>query len=261
MLKQTEGIAWSVADGIGRITFCRSARANSISSAAGRALVQAIGEVLDARPRAVLLSGEGAIFCAGGDIDEFVQAGGELPALVDQILAPLHPAIHRLATGPAPVVAALNGPIGGAGVGLALCADFVLAAQSVKLRTGYAAIGLSPDLGSSYFLARRVGALRAQQWFLLSEAVDAARCLQYGVVDALYPDSELAGAAEALVQRLTEGAPESMANIKALCGQWHERTLEEQLALEHQMLSACARGANAREGVRAFQERRAPKFS
>jgi enoyl-CoA hydratase/carnithine racemase len=79
----------------------------------------------------------------------------------------LHPALHRLATAPVPVVAALNGPVGGAGIGLALCADFVLAAASMKLRTGYAAIGLSPDLGTAYFLARRVGAVRAQQWLML----------------------------------------------------------------------------------------------
>lgn len=155
----------------------------------------------------------------------------------------------------------MNGPLGGAGIGLALCADFVLAAESVKLRTGYAAIGLSPDLGASYFLARRVGAVRAQQWFMLSETIDAQRCLAHGVVDALHPDAELAGAAENLALRLAQAATASLAGIKALCSGLPARDLQAHLSLEHQLLTARASGADAQEGVRAFVERRAPRFT
>ncbi|MBS0446022.1 MAG: enoyl-CoA hydratase/isomerase family protein [Proteobacteria bacterium] len=259
-MQESEGIAWGVADHIGRIMLKRSARANALSRDASRALVRAIDEVLEARPRVVLLAAEGRIFCAGGDIDEFVAAGSALSALVDDILEPLHPALHRLASAPLPIVAALNGPVGGAGVGLALSADFVLAARSMKLRTGYAAIGLSPDLGASYFLARRVGAVRAQQWLMLSEAVDAQRCLDSGAVDFVYPDAELPDAAERLVQRLASSAAGSLAAIKRLCAGLPGRDLHAHLALEHELLAACAHSADAREGVRAFVERREPRF-
>lgn len=260
-MQQSEGIAWEVAEGIGRIVLSRPERANSISRSASRALVRAIDEVLDAAPRAVLLAAQGRVFCAGGDISEFAEAGDGLAELVDDVLGPLHPALHRLADGPAPVVAAVNGPIGGAGVGLALCADFVLATPALKLRTGYAAIGLSPDLGASYFLMRRVGAVRARQWLMLSDAIDAQQCLAHGAVDVLHPQAELDAAAEALVHRLAQGSPDSLASIKRLCAGAGEGGLAAHLDLEHQLLSACARGANAREGVRAFLAHRPPRFS
>ncbi len=260
-MQEADGIAWGVVDNIGRIVLKRQERANSLSRAASRALVRAIDGVLEQQPRVVLLAADGRIFCSGGDIDEFVAAGPALDALVDDILNPLHPALYRLATAPLPVVAAVNGPVGGAGIGLALCADFVLAADSIKLRTGYAAIGLSPDLGASYFLARRVGAWRAQQWLMLSESIDAQRCLEHGVVDALYPDAELPEAAEALAKRLAQAAGASLADIKLLCGGLPERGLQAHLELEHQLLKARARSADAQEGVRAFVEKRAPRFA
>ena len=260
-MQQSEGVAWGVQDAIGRIVLQRPDQGNALTQASGAALVRAIHAVLDAQPRAVLLSAAGRYFCAGGDIGEFVAAGARLPALVDEVLVPLHPALYRLATAPVPVVAAVNGPVAGAGVGLALCADFVLGAASMKLRTGYAAIGLSPDAGASYYLARRVGAVRAQQWLMLSESIDADSCLRHGVLDALYPDAELAAAAEALVARLARAATGSLASIKTLCSGLPARSLEEHLALEHRLLVGCAASSDGQEGVRAFREKRAPAFS
>ena len=256
-----EGIAWSVQGDIGRIVLQRPGSANALTSASARALVRAIDEVLEQKPRAILLTGEGKAFCAGGDIDEFVAAGERLPELVNEILDGLHPALLRLVTGPAPLVVAVNGPAGGAGVGLALCGDFVLAAESMKLRTGYAAIGLSPDAGASYFLSRRVGPVRAQQWLMLSEPIDSQRCLASGAVDAVYPDAGLAAAGEALVARLAAGASASFAGIKALCGGASGRPIQEHFAMEQKLLRERAGSADAREGVAAFVERRAPRFT
>ncbi len=260
-MQQSDGVSWGMADEIGRIVLSRPERANSLTLAASRALVRAIDDVLARKPRAVLLAAEGRIFCAGGDIGEFAAAGTALDALVDDILTPLHPALYRLATAALPVVAAVNGPVAGAGIGLALCADFVLGTPSTVLRTGYAAIGLSPDAGASYFLARRVGAVRAQQWLMLSEAIDAQRCLQHGAIDALHPEAELAGAAEALVARLARAAGGSLAAIKTLCSGTPARGLREHLALEQALLVARAGSADAREGVQAFIEKRTPRFT
>lgn len=260
-MQESEGIAWGVADGIGRIVLKRPERANAIGRSSARVLVRAIDEVIAQQPRAILLTGEGRVFCAGGDIGEFVAAGEALPELVDDILNRLHPALLRLSAQPAPLVVAVNGAVGGAGVGLALCGDFVLAAESMKLRTGYAAIGLSPDAGASYFLARRVGPVRAQQLLMLSDAIDSQRCLAWGAVDALHPDAELAGAAEALAARLAHGASASFAGIKALCAGAPGRSFEDHLAMEHQLLRERAGGADAREGVAAFIEKRAACFT
>ncbi|MGJ7504884.1 enoyl-CoA hydratase-related protein [Variovorax sp. ZT5P49] len=257
----SEGIAWGVEEGVGRIVLKRPERANALGSANGRALVQAIDEVLERKPRAILLTGEGRVFCAGGAIDEFVAAGEALPELVNEMLNSLHPALLRLSNNPAPLVVAVNGAVGGAGVGLALCGDFVLAAESMKLRTGYAAIGLSPDAGASYFLARRVGPVRAQQLLVLSDAIDSQRCLAWGAVDALHPDAELAAAAEALVTRLAHGASGSFAAIKRLCAGAPGRPFEEHLALEQKLLRERAGSADAREGVAAFVDKRAPRFT
>ena len=260
-MEKQDGVVWSVDQGIGRITLCRPERANALATPAAHALARAIHAVLDAQPKVVLLAAQGPIFCAGGDIDEFAQAGDRFDDLVDGILDPLHPAIERLATSPVPVVSAVSGPIGGAGVGLALCADFVLAAASMKLRTGYAAIGLSPDAGTSCFLVRRVGSQRAKQWLLLSDAIDAATCLQHGAVDAVHADDQLAAQAEALATRLARGARASMAAIKALCDHADAQSLGAHLAQEHALLRDCTRTADAREGVAAFLARRRPRFS
>lgn len=251
----TSGIGWEVREGVGRIVL----GPRTLGRAAGHALVTAVDQVLAGSPRAILLRADGRIFCAGGDIDEFAAAGDGLPAYVDEVLGLLHPALLRLVGGPAPLISAVNGALAGAGIGLALCADFVLGARSMTLRSGYAGIGLSPDLGSSYFLARRVGPVRAQQLLMLGEPLDAARCLAWGAIDAVHADEELGPASEALAARLARGARGSAAAIRELCGGLPARGLREQLALEHEHLRRNAATPEARRMIAAFLEERATR--
>ncbi|MFA7505949.1 MAG: enoyl-CoA hydratase-related protein [Burkholderiaceae bacterium] len=256
----TDDVGFEVTDDVARIILQAPERGNTLTRATTQAFARAVDAVLDARPRAILLLAEGRMFCAGGDIDEFIAGADDLGALVDATVVPLHPAMLKLHESPVPVVAAVNGPIGGAGVGLALSADFVLAATSMKLRTGYAAIGLSPDAGTAYYLARRVGPIRAQQWLMLSDPIDAKTCLLHGAVDALHPAEELRDAAEALAARLARCAPGSLGAIKTLCAGLPGRNLADHLDLEHHLLVERARSGDAREGIRAFTEKRAPRF-
>ncbi|MDO9433914.1 enoyl-CoA hydratase-related protein [Hydrogenophaga sp.] len=261
-MKNMNGIEWNVdALGVGRIVLNRPEHNNALGPENAPALVQAIGEVLGDSPRVVTIEARGPIFCAGGDIREFVKAGDRLDELVDEILDQLLPAYLQLAQATCPIVTVVGGPVGGAGVGLALCGDFVLASDTMKLRTGYAAIGLSPDVGASYFLARRVGPVRAQQWLMLSDAVDAQRCLAAGAVDQVHPAAELNAAAQALVERLCASAPASLAAMKQLSLEGPALSLQAYLSLEQQLLKACARTADAREGTSAFVAKRKPVFS
>lgn len=259
-MSDTRAVRWSIEQGIGRLVFDRPGKSNALGVGVVRDLVAAIDALLVANPKVIVLQATGRVFCAGGDITEFLAAGCALDRLVDDILDALHPAFLRLVTGPAPLISQVSGPIGGAGVGLALCADFVLAAESMKLRTGYAAIGLSPDVGSSWFLARRAGTARAQQLFLLSDPVGAQQCADWGIVDEVHPDAALPGAVQRLAGRLAAAPRGSMAAIRQLCGAADRQALQAHLAREHHLLRECARGADAREGVAAFKAGCTPRF-
>lgn len=259
-LQRQSDVEWRIDDAVGRIVLDRLERANALGFANGQALTQAIHEVVAAAPRVIVMSARGPVFCAGGDIQEFVAAGDGLEQLIIDTLDSLLPAYLKLATAPCPVVSVVNGPVGGAGIGLALIGDFVLASTTMKLRTGYAAIGLAPDVGASYCLARRVGAIKAQRWLMTSDAIPAEQCLAAGAVDELHAPDTLPAAAEALVKRLRQAAPASLAAIKKLCSSAGSLGIAEHIALERELLESCARTGDGLEGVRAFVEKRAPKF-
>lgn len=222
------------------------------------ALTSAIQVVADDQTvRAVLLRARGKCFCAGGDISEFVESLDDLSGLLDRQIPPLHQAIYKLATLPVPVVSALNGPIGGGGIGLALCADIVIAAQSMKLRGGYSAIGLTPDVGASWFLTRRVGAARAKEIFFTNAPLSSNDCLRLGVVSQVCADDELDACAVALVESLARASTASLARTKVLVDGAAERSLLEHLDLEHRFMVESGRSPDAIEGITAFQQKKA----
>jgi 2-(1,2-epoxy-1,2-dihydrophenyl)acetyl-CoA isomerase len=214
----------------------------------------------DAGVRAVVLAAAGKAFCVGGDIAAMMEAGAELPAWIGAMAGALGEAVRGLATLPVPVVSAVQGGVAGGGIGLALCADLVLAGESMRLRGGYTAIGLTPDLGASWFLTRRAGAARAKEIFFQNRALTARECLALGIVDAVHPDALLGAEAEALARRLADGATAALGRAKGLVDGAGARTLEEQLALERDGMVASAGTGDAREGIAAFLEKRSPRF-
>ena len=224
-------------DGIAILTLNRPEHANVLDLPMSTALIAAIEQLArDPGLRAVLLRARGKVFCGGGDIGDFVQSLDDLAGLLDRHIPPIHRAIHQLATLPVPVVSALNGPIGGGGIGLALCADLVLAAESMKLRGGYTAIGLTPDVGASWFLTRRVGAAKAKELFFTNQALSARECLALGAVSQVWPDEELDARALALVESLGRGATSALARTKLLVDGAAGRSLEQHMALEHRFM-------------------------
>lgn len=263
-MNQESFVLWHVEDRVGHIVINRPSAANALSLATGKAFVRAVDcavAMAGDDVRAVLLSSNGKQFCSGGDINEFVARRDDLGRLVNDMLDDLHPAIHALATLPIPVVSALQGPVGGAGIALALCADFVLASRAMKLRGGYSAIGLSPDLGASYYLSRRAGAVRAKSLLMTNRALSAAECLAWGIVDEVYEEKELLPAAKTLTHTLASGATKSLGGIKALCDSAFDHDLRAHLELERTALLRCTSSVEAKEGVSAFVDKRLPNFS
>ena len=253
-------ILWSVSEGIGRLTFNRPEHANSMGLASRADMVEGIQRMTESDVRVVIITGQGKFFNAGGDISEFLENQGKLDQLVDEILQYAHPVFHTLATLPVPVISAVNGPLGGAGIGFALCADFVLASDTVKLRGGYCGIALSPDMGASYYLTRRVGASKAKEIFMLNRSLSADDCLRLGIVDQVHPQDQLAAAVDSLAQELASGPTSSYGRVKELCDKAFLHNLKSHLDLEHRLLIQSARSADCKEGIASFIERRAPNF-
>ncbi|RJF95454.1 enoyl-CoA hydratase-related protein [Noviherbaspirillum saxi] len=256
-----ELVMCEIVDGIAAITLNRPDNGNALDSAMGRALITAVNEVIsDKSVRTVMLTGSGKSFCVGGDIAE-MRSANDLSVLMEAAISELHALIRMLKKLPIPVISALNGPIGGGGIGLALCADIVLAAESMKLRGGYSAIGLTPDLGASYLLAARAGAARAKEILLMNEPIGARQCLEWGIVNAVLPDAELHSEAWKHARRLASGASLSFGRIKHLVDGAATRSLDDHLTLEEGYMIASARSADGKEGVAAFMEKRRPYFT
>lgn len=260
----TPPILLDIQDTVARVTLNRPEQANVLDEAMGQAFIDVTRQLAQAQQagavRAVLLAARGPHFCAGGDIRGFV-ATDDIATLLDRTIPPLHAAIHTLATLPVPVVSAVNGSLGGGGIGVALCADIVLAGESMKLRGGYSAIGLSPDVGVSWALTRLVGPMRAKHILFTNQPLNAAHCLAAGLVAEVHADDALMPAAEALVRALARGATGSLARVKTLVDQAASHSLQQQLALEHLGMVASGSTADAREGVQAFMDKRAPRFA
>lgn len=243
------------------ITLNAPERANVIDLNMARAFVAAVQTIAaDPSVLAVLMTGVGRQFCAGGDIKVFDDASRPLPAILQEVLDPLHEAMKMLTLLPMPIVCAINGPVGGGGIGLALCGDIVLAAESMKLRGGYAAIGLTPDVGGSWFVTRRAGAAKAKEIFLTNRPFTSAECREIGLVDQVHPDHELPHQARTLALQLAQGPQQAQARIKALIEAAQHHGLHAHFDAERASMLESGATDDAREGIRAFINKRAPKF-
>lgn len=261
MNEQISPVLWHIADGVGHITLNRPSAANAINSAFAEAFSTAVTQAVRADAGAILISSTGKQFCAGGDIREFAEKRDQLDRLVQTLLDWLNPALATLASIPVPVISAVQGPLGGAGIAVALCADIVVASSDIKLRGGYSAIGLSPDLGASFFLARRSSSAYAKYLLMSNKVVLAEECLQRGLVDELVAPETLAEVSRTMAVALARGATGALGGIKRLCDQAATNDLVSHLNLERQALLRCAVSSDAQEGINAFLDKRAPKFT
>lgn len=249
-------------DGVARLTLNRPASGNALNLELATALMQAsIDCDEDPKVRAILITGAGRLFCAGGDVASFADAGETLPALLKQITTHAHAAITRLARTEKPVITALNGPIAGGGVGLALVGDIVLMAPEAHFTLAYTGLGLSPDCGASWFLPRLIGYRRTQEACLTNRRIGAEEAERIGLVTRTVATGTLADEADTVARQLASGPTLSLGATKRLLLDSANQSLETLLDAESRSISAQSRTADGREGIAAFSQRRAPQFT
>ncbi|MGH7864887.1 MAG: enoyl-CoA hydratase/isomerase family protein [Candidatus Binataceae bacterium] len=216
----------------------------------------------DSKVRAVLLSGAGRMFCAGGDLKSFAaQPPDELGHYLERVTLSLHNAISTFARMNAPVIAAVHGSAAGAGFSLVCACDFVVAAETSRFTMAYTRVGLTPDGSSTYFLPRIVGFRRALELAVLNPVLSAAEAKELGIVTRVVPDAELMTAAASLAMELASGATLAIGATKRLLSASATNTLESQMALETFTISSISASSDAREGMGAFIAKRPPKFT
>lgn len=257
-----ETVIWEQSGPLGRLTLNRPETLNAWTAQFGSELRQVIeGPAADESVRAVLLTGAGRGFSSGADLKAGFEAASDgAPDVRKELHDIYHPAISGVRRLAKPVVAAVNGPAVGIGCSLALACDLVLAAESSFFGLAFVNIGLMPDGGSTAFVPPAVGKARAFQMALLGERIEAQQALEWGLVNWVYPDEELIGAAEDLAGRLSRGPTRSYAGSKRALNRSVYGDLEGQLDLEAELQHALARTSDFVEGVSAFVQKRVPEF-
>jgi 2-(1,2-epoxy-1,2-dihydrophenyl)acetyl-CoA isomerase len=238
------------------ITLNRPEVLNALDAATKRLLLDAVRAARDPEVRAVVVTGAGRGFCAGQDLAEF----GDAPDVGAALRATYHPIALGIRELEKPVIAAVNGPAAGAGLSLACLCDIRIAADAASFTPGFVRIGLIPDSGGSFFVARILGPARAFEWMSSGCKLSADEALAWGLVSEVVPAEGFAARVAELAAELAALPTRAIAMNKRLFDHAWTATLEEQLELEAQLQSAAARSDDFAEGVAAFKEKRAPEF-
>jgi 2-(1,2-epoxy-1,2-dihydrophenyl)acetyl-CoA isomerase len=248
--------------GVLTITLNRPEKLNAFNPEMHRELRAALERAADeAQIRVVILTGAGRAFCAGQDLAERNIAPGAAPIdLAVSLGSYYNPLVRRLRTLPKPVLCVVNGVAAGAGANIALACDLVLAARSASFVQSFARIGLVPDSGGTYFLPRLAGTARAMGLALLGEKLSAEEAERWGLIWKAIDDDKLASEASALARNLAAGPTKGYALLKKALYLSPGNSLDAQLELERDLQREAGFSEDYREGVRAFMEKRDPRF-
>jgi 2-(1,2-epoxy-1,2-dihydrophenyl)acetyl-CoA isomerase len=260
-----EAVLYAVGDGVATITLNRPKVLNALDGPMAEGLAEALyAAERDAGVRAVLLAGAGGGFMAGGDIKTFhgwlETPKAEISGRFERLIHAFHQTLILMRRLPKPIVARVHGPVAGAGMSLLMACDLAVAAEDAFFTLAYCHLGTSPDGGSTWFLPRHVGMKKAAEIALLGGRFGAAEALSLGFVNAVVPASELEARAAALAQRLAAGPRAAYAATKRLLQQSVNTSFESQLQAEAEAFAGCTATDDFAEGVRAFIEKRPPRF-
>jgi 2-(1,2-epoxy-1,2-dihydrophenyl)acetyl-CoA isomerase len=244
------------------VTLNRPDKLNAINDAMHEALRVAIdGAEADLDCRALMITGAGRGFCAGQDLGDRVVKPGEKVAPSTSLEKLYNPLIRRLRALPFPVIAAVNGVAAGAGANIALACDIVIAGTSAKFIQSFARIGLVPDSGGTWTLPRLVGDARARGLALLAQDIGAEKAADWGLIWRCVADDALIAEAKLICAQFAAAPTKGLALIKRALNASAGNTLDAQLDLELELQNQARALPDYAEGVRAFMEKRKPKFT
>jgi enoyl-CoA hydratase/carnithine racemase len=256
-------LLYETKNGIATLTLNRPDRLNALGDTLREDLQDAVTRAGDdADVRVIVVTGAGKGFCAGGDVkamNESKAKGADRP-LIEKVAPGRDRTVLALRDAPKPVIAAVNGAAAGAGMNLALACDIRLASTAAKFSQAFVKRGLHPDWGGTYFLPRVVGLAKAAELIWTGEIIDAHEALRLGLVSAVHPPEELLPAAYTLAGKIAEGPPIAIRLAKRSLYHNLECDLRQALEFETFAQNICYETVDAREGIRAFVEKRPPTF-
>lgn len=245
--------------GITTITLNRPEAMNSLNQELVDDLIAALSAVKeDPETRAVILTGAGKAFSAGGDL--FYLASLTDPVKAHRFIGQAGKIIALIMEMEKPVIAMVNGVAAGAGFNMAMACDIMIAAKSAKFAQSFSKVGLVPDCGGFYLLPRFVGMHKAKELMFTADLIDAETALNLGILNSIADDAELADTVHKLAGRLAAGAPVALSFIKKMVNRSGNLDLESTLAFEEDLQCICMQTADHQEGVKAFKEKRTPAF-
>ena len=259
-----EHILYAVDDGVATITLNRPERLNALTPTMRRELLEAaLASEEDPEVRAVIVTGAGRGFCSGGDVKAMQEANEKRQSNpLEERMAPIRDrvllAIHQSSK---PYIAAVNGPAAGAGFSIALGCDIRIAADNARFGMTFSRRGLHPDWGGTYFLPRIVGAAKAAELIWSGNMIAAEEAKQLGIVSYLAQPDELMASATTMARNFAAGPPIAIRMAKRSIYHNMECGLREALEFETFAQNICAGTADAKEGIKAFNEKREPVFS
>src|ERR1700720_2057576 len=240
----------------------RPDRLNALNNELAMAVNDALGRIAeDQSIGVVVITGAGRAFCAGGDLGALGkgrQTGGTHQ--LEPLLRAGMQMVLKMRLMPQPVIAAVNGPAAGAGMNIALAADIRIAADTATFGQNFAKVGLFPDYGGTFFLPQLVGPSVAAEMFYTGDMIDAQTALRLGIVSRVVPAAQLEAEVKALAQKIAQGPPIAIRAVKKILFGHHKDALVKDLDHEVELQMKCFHSEDCSEGIRAFFEKRHPKF-
>ena len=252
----SDTVLYDLTEGVATLTLNRPTVMNALSAEMRRDLGAGLARATE-QARVIVITGAGRGFCSGQDLSDVDLDTVDLEAVLCDEYEPL---LTAIVTCPLPVIAAVNGAAVGAGAGLALSCDVVIAAESASFAQSFTRIGLVPDAGGSYWLPRQVGLARAMGAMLFAEKIPARQAADWGMIWQAVPDASFVADWQARAQALAAGPGLAYRGVKQALRASFDNDFASQLALEARLQGVCGTSQDFREGVQAFLSKRPARF-